>query len=154
MDAPRTRQQRIRDTLNRLEHDIDAWISTADPDLGTPYLIPLSFAWNGQDLLLSTAAATPTGRNLAATGTVHLAIGSTRDVVLIQGSVQVVPSADLPPAEAEQFASKTGFDPRGQNPAYPYFRVAPRRILAWREANEIIGRELMRDGRWLESSPR
>jgi hypothetical protein len=27
---PRTQEQRKQDTLNRLEHDIDAWVATAD----------------------------------------------------------------------------------------------------------------------------
>jgi hypothetical protein len=32
---------------------------------------------------------------------------------------------------------------------YRWFRITPRRIQAWREANELAGRTLMRDGRWL-----
>ncbi|GAA3050451.1 hypothetical protein [Streptomyces glomeratus] len=32
---------------------------------------------------------------------------------------------------------------------YRWFRIFPRRIQAWREVNEMSGRELMRDGRWL-----
>jgi hypothetical protein len=32
---------------------------------------------------------------------------------------------------------------------YRWFRISPRRIQAWREANELAGRELMRDDRWL-----
>jgi len=31
------------DTLNRLERDVDAWVATADPENGTPYMVPLSF---------------------------------------------------------------------------------------------------------------
>jgi hypothetical protein len=49
-----------------------------------------------------------------------------------------------------RFAARTGFDPRGlAPPPYRWFRVSPRRIQAWREVNELPGRELMRDGRWL-----
>lgn len=32
---------------------------------------------------------------------------------------------------------------------YLYFRVTPQRLQAWSEANELDGRDLMRDGRWL-----
>lgn len=42
-----------------------------------------------------------------------------------------------------------GFDPRTRPTPYLYFRVRPRRIQAWREADEQAGRDLMRDGRWL-----
>jgi len=30
-----------------------------------------------------------------------------------------------------------------------WFRISPQRIQAWREVDELPGRELMRDGRWL-----
>jgi hypothetical protein len=49
----------------------------------------------------------------------------------------------------DAFAVKTGFDPRQLTSSYHYFRIEPRRLQAWREANELPGRELMRDGHWL-----
>ena len=52
------------------------------------YLVPLSYVWDGTALTMANLEASPTGRNLAATGKVRLAIGTTRDVVLIEGSVQ------------------------------------------------------------------
>jgi hypothetical protein len=55
----------------------------------------------------------------------------------------------LPRQRGDRFAARTGFDPRGLAPPYRWFRVSPRRIQAWREVNELPGRELMRDGRWL-----
>jgi hypothetical protein len=44
---------------------------------------------------------------------------------------------------------RTGFGPRVLATPYRWFRISPRRIQAWREVNELPGRELMRDGRWL-----
>ncbi len=49
--------------------------------------------------------------------------------------------------ERDAFAAKTGFDPR-QLSDYRYFRIRPRLVQAWREANELNGRYLMRDGEW------
>ena len=72
---PRTPHQRKQDTLNRLEQDIDAWVATADPASGIPYLVPLSFLWDGRTLLVATPASSPTSRNLQATGKVRLGIG-------------------------------------------------------------------------------
>nr|WP_211233005.1 pyridoxamine 5'-phosphate oxidase family protein [Solirubrobacter soli] len=140
--APRSRDQRRRDTEHRLAHDVDLWVATASAD-GAPYLVPLSFDWDGEALLLATPANSPTGRNLAATGTVRLGLGDTRDVTMIEGTVEVV---DVTPEVGDRFAARTGFDPRDF--AYPWFRVTPRRIQAWREVNELSDRELMRDGRW------
>jgi hypothetical protein len=145
--APRSRHQRIQDTLRRLEHDVDCWVATADPSTGTPYLVPLSFLWHDDALLLATPAASPTGRNLRASGTARIGIGPTRDVVLVEGTVRVVP--DLPAEIGDAFAVKAGFDPRELS-SYLFLEVRPQRLQAWREADELTGRVLMRDGTWLD----
>jgi hypothetical protein len=54
-----------------------------------------------------------------------------------------------PALTGDAFATRTGFDPRELDEPYQYFLIRPRRIQAWREANELRGRDLMRDGRWL-----
>ncbi|MFF4014571.1 pyridoxamine 5'-phosphate oxidase family protein [Streptomyces sp. NPDC001843] len=145
----RNAEQRKQDTLRRLERDVDLWVASADADGGAPYLVPLSFVWDGETLLVATPAASPTGRNLATTGTARLGIGPTRDVVMVDGTVTPVELADLPEEEAELFPARTGFDPRGLKTRYRYFRIRPQRVQAWREANELDGRDLMRDGKWL-----
>ncbi|MFI5980118.1 pyridoxamine 5'-phosphate oxidase family protein [Streptomyces sp. NPDC051555] len=142
---PRPLAQRVQDTRRRLDEDIDAWVATAD-GAGTPYLVPLSFLWDGETLLISTAAGNPTARNLRAGGQVRLTIGQTRDVVLIEGSAVVADG--IADDVADAFANKTGFDPRAQR-NYPYFRIRPDLIQAWREVDEIAGRDLMVDGKWL-----
>ncbi|MET7689351.1 pyridoxamine 5'-phosphate oxidase family protein [Streptomyces sp. NPDC005483] len=147
---PRPAAQRKQDTLRRLEHDEDVWVATAPADdSGVPYLVPLSFLWDGSTVLLATPVASPTGRNLKATGRVRLGLGPTRDVVVIEGAVETVTQAELSEEEGDRFASVTGFDPRRLTTPYLYFRVRPQRVQAWREANELTGRELMRDGQWL-----
>lgn len=49
MPTPRSRPQRRRDTEHRLTHDIDVWVASASAD-GAPYLVPLSFDWDGEAL--------------------------------------------------------------------------------------------------------
>ncbi|MGW1502594.1 pyridoxamine 5'-phosphate oxidase family protein [Streptomyces mirabilis] len=150
MNPPaRSPKQRKHDTLHRLENDVDCWVSTAGGAGETPYLIPLSFLWDGTTLLLATPAASPTGRNLRASGKVRLGIGPTRDVVLVEGTAEALEAAALPDGVGDAFTEKTGFDPRGLTTAYLYFRITPRRVQAWREADELTGRDLMRDGEWL-----
>ncbi|MDH6485318.1 pyridoxamine 5'-phosphate oxidase family protein [Streptomyces sp. SAI-127] len=147
---PRLAKQRKQDTLNRLEHDEDVWVATAPDDgSGVPYLVPLSFVWDGSTILLATPANSPTGRNLKATGRVRLGLGPTRDVVMIEGTVDTLTQDGLTGEEGDRFAAVTGFDPRQLTTPYLYFRVHPQRVQAWREANELTGRELMRDGQWL-----
>lgn len=120
-------------------------MASASPD-GVPYLVPLSFDWDGTALLLATPAGSPTGRNLAAGRVVRLGLGDTRDVTVIDGDVETFDT--LPADVGDRFAARTGFDPRTEPTPYRWFRVTPRRIQAWREANELAGRELMREGRW------
>jgi hypothetical protein len=144
---PRSGPQRRRDTEQRLTQDIDVWVASASAE-GAPYLVPLSFDWEEEALLVATPAGSPTGRNLAATRTVRLGLGHTRDVSMIDGEVEFLEIDALPPHRGDRFAARTGFDPRTLRTPYRWFRITPRRIQAWREVNELPGRELMRDGRW------
>jgi nitroimidazol reductase NimA-like FMN-containing flavoprotein (pyridoxamine 5'-phosphate oxidase superfamily) len=146
---PRTSQQRTQDALWRLAHDVDAWVATADPERGAPYLVPLSFLWDGRTLVIATPTSSPTGRNLRASGKVRLGIGPTRDLLLIEGRAQALDAAEVSAAMGDAFADKTGFDPRQLATPYTYYRITPWRMQAWREADELEGRDLMRDGRWL-----
>ena len=149
MPAPRSRSQRRGDTEHRLAHDVDVWVATASAD-GAPYLVPLSFDWDGEALLVATPADSPTGSNLAATRTARLGLGHTRDVSMIDGDVEVLELDALAQEPAARFAARSGFDPRMEDTPYRWFRITPRRIHAWREANELPGRVLMRDGQWLD----
>ncbi|MEU0154329.1 pyridoxamine 5'-phosphate oxidase family protein [Micromonospora fulviviridis] len=145
---PRGREERLRDTRAKLESDIDLWVATSGSPSGV-HLIPLSYLWDGTAFLISTPRASITGRNLLADGRVRLSLGPTRDVVIVEGVAEPVDLADLAPETGDAFATRTGFDPRELDEPYQYFRIRPRRIQAWREANELRGRDLMRDGRWL-----
>ena len=145
----RSAQQRKADTLRRLSSDVDTWVATADPATGAPYLVPLSFLWDGATVLISTPATSPTSRNRRATGRVRLGIGPTRDLVLIEGTVDAeTAAAEISAETGDAFAAKTGFDPR-ELTGYAYFRIRPQRLQAWREANELTGRDLIRGGDWV-----
>jgi Pyridoxamine 5'-phosphate oxidase len=145
---PRSRAQRRRDTEHRLTQDVDLWVASASAD-GAPYLVPLSFDWDGEALLVATPTDSLTGRNLADTRAVRLALGYTRDVSVIDGEVEVLEIDALPQELGDRFVARTGFDPRAEAAPYRWFRIFPRRIQAWREVNELPDRALMRDGRWL-----
>jgi hypothetical protein len=144
----RSRPERRADTERRLAHDVDLWLASASAD-GVPYLVPLSFDWDGEALLVATPADSPTGRNLAATRTVRLGLGQTRDVTMIDGDVEVLEMDALSREQGDGFAARSGFDPRELETPYRWFRIVPRRMQAWREVDELADRTLMRDGRWL-----
>jgi Pyridoxamine 5'-phosphate oxidase len=86
-------------------------VASASAD-GAPYLVPLSFYWDGETLLMATPPDSPTGRNLAATRAVRLGLGHTRDVSVIEGEVEVLGIDVLSQERGDRFAACTGFDPR------------------------------------------
>lgn len=144
--TPRGLEERLRDTRARLETDVDLWLASAGSP-GGAHLVPLSYLWDGTAFLVSTPRTSITGRNLLADGRVRLSLGPTRDVVVVAGTAEPVDIADLPET-GDAFAEHTGFDPRKLDD-YQYFLIRPRRVQAWREADELRGRDLMRDGNWL-----
>ncbi len=137
-ELARTSEQRKRDTLERLEHDVDAWVATAGEAGGAPWLVPLSFLWDGNSLLIATPASSVTGRNLWENGRVRIGIGPTRDLVLIEGTARTLADGELPDEVGDAFAIRTGFDPRQLRPSYTFIRIYPVRIQAWREARATV----------------
>ena len=151
-DDPRSRQRRKADVLATLAGPVaDAWVATAAA--GDPYLVPLTLAWFRERLLLATARSSPTVRNLTASGRARIGFGPTRDVVLIdavlEATIPVVEAAE----EGAAYAAQNDWDPRTAGEAYVFLVLRLERVQAWREENELAGRELMRDGRWLPAEP-
>lgn len=152
VQPPRDQATRKQHVLHLLETEIDAWAATAD-EQGEVCQIPLSFLWHEGRLVFATPEGSVTGRNLARSGRVRLALGATRDVVLIQGGVTAVAADALDPGVGDAFAARHDWDPRGERAGkaggYAFFFVTPLIVQSWREANELKGRTLMRDGAWL-----
>jgi hypothetical protein len=143
----RSPEQRKADTLARLAGDVDLWVASASED-GDAYLVPLSYDWDGATLTVATPRSSPTARNLIRAGRARVALGPTRDVVIVEGPVEaIVIGADAELEDAH--ARATGFDPRTLASEYVYLQITPQTIQAWREANEIAGRDVLRGGRWL-----
>jgi hypothetical protein len=141
----RTRDERRADTLRRLEQDVDCWVASADA-AGNAYLVPLSYYWDGGALVLATPRGSTTARNLLRAGRARVGVGPTRDVVLVDGVVE----EGVDDRTADAHTAHTGFDARAEPEDYVYLRLTPTEIRAWREANELAGRLLMRAGRWLD----
>ncbi len=146
-EPARGQEQRKQDALDRLEKDEDVWVATASAD-GVPCLVPLSFVYDRGTLLLATRRTNPTAVNVTPSGQVRATLGHTRDVVLIEGTAEIVEGADLSAESGKAFADKLGWDVR-ERPAWVYLRVTPYAVKAWREVNELAERDLMLDGSWL-----
>ncbi|MFJ4785679.1 pyridoxamine 5'-phosphate oxidase family protein [Streptomyces sp. NPDC088794] len=140
--------ERVRDAMARLVAERDVWVSTAHPDHG-PHQVPLWFVWDGRAVWMCTGATSVTARNVHEEPRVRLALPDTSDVVLLQGEAECFPDQEVPADAAEAFAAKFGWDPRAEEGAFLYIRVAPRTVRAWHGEPELRGRVVMRDGGWL-----
>ena len=126
---------------------VDVWVATASPT-GAPHLVPVSLAWIDERAVIAVESRSVTARNLRASGAARLAVGPTRDVVMIDATLEdtVDVGSDGPLGAA--YVAQADWDPR-LSTGYVFLVLRPVRVQAWREANEIAGRMLMRDGTWL-----
>jgi hypothetical protein len=126
---------------------VDVWVATASP-AGAAHLVPVSLAWIDERAVIAVEGSSVTARNLTASGAARLAIGPTRDVVMIDATLEnaVDVGGDGPLGAA--YVAQADWDPRLSG-GYVFLVLRPVRVQAWREANEIAGRTLMRDGTWL-----
>lgn len=147
---PRPRSQRIADTRAHLERDVDVWVATSDPHGGPPALVPLSFDWDGDTLLLATLRDSPAGRNMRASGLARLALGEVRDVTMIDATVVEAEMGDIDETRWARYEGRVGWDPRTSGDSYAAYVVRPVAMQTWRESDELAGRTIMRAGAWLE----
>lgn len=139
----RSREQRIADSLALLAQGGDAWLATAGAD--GPHLVPLTLAWDDDagEVVFCTEKASRSVRNIEACPEVRVAVGQTRDVLLMRGTARVADDA----ATAALYKAKADWDPGG-DPAFVYLRFLPVVADAWREVDEMAGRRIMVDGVW------
>ena len=150
--GPRQAAQRISDTLAKLEaHHEDVWVATAGEgsEGPRPHLVPLSLAWIDGCVVVALRSDSVTARNIAATGTARLALGPTRDVVVIDAVAVATVAVDADPELAARYAAQADWDPSGEPEGYCFIRLRPVRVQAWRESDELAGRTLMRRGEWV-----
>jgi hypothetical protein len=153
LPAPRSGAERKADTLAKLStKGIDVWVASAGSAHGVPvaHLVPFSLAWIDERIVIALEAEARTARNIQAQGIARLALGPTRDVVIIDARLEhACAVADALAALADGYANQADWDPRVVRGDYLYLTLRPERIQAWREANELTGRTLMRASRWL-----
>jgi hypothetical protein len=131
----------------------DVWVASASAD-GAAHLVPLSFAWDGQDVIIALKGSSQTARNIVAAARARLGFGTTRDVVIVDtGLVAQVRAVDATDPRVERYAAQADWDPSAldDRDEYVYLALRPERVQAWRESNELAGRTVMRDGNWVDS---
>ena len=148
MAESRTVEARKADVLASLEGQHSMWLASAD-SAGRPHLIAVSAWWDGNDLVMTTVAASRTAKNLTPGQEVRLAGGTPADAMVVDARVIETQAAEEAPDVAEGFAKAMGWDPREVGAGWAFFRLRPSRIQAYRGYEELEGRDVMRDSRWL-----
>jgi general stress protein 26 len=151
MEPPRSTHERKVDVLEKLAMvpgtEKDVWVASASAS-GEAYLIPLTFYWDGMRLTISTPKRSRTARNLQRAGVARMALSSTRDVVIIEGTLEFI-GIDEDDELAAAHTEAAGFNARSERPEYVYIRMTPQKIRAWGGENELAGGTVMVDGQWL-----
>ena len=148
--ATRSGQERKADALAKLTTvEANVWVASASPT-GAVHLVPVTHTWNGSQVVLATEPRSRTVGNLTANPRARLALGETRDVVMIDAVlVEAIPKSEAPTDLAGRYAAQAGWDPQTDSGDYVYLVLVPDRIQVWREAEDLAGRTVMRNGAWV-----
>jgi hypothetical protein len=148
--ASRSSNERKADAVAKLEAvGANVWIASSSP-IGAVHLVPVTHTWNGTQVVLATEPTSRTVANVFANPRVRLALGETRDVVMIDAVlVEAVPGSEASVALADAYATQAGWDPRTDVGQYVYLLFGPERIQVWREVEELVGRTVMQHGSWV-----
>ncbi len=148
--ATRSPEERKADALSKLATvEANLWAASASPT-GAVHLVPVTHTWNGSQVVLATGPRSRTVSNVIANRRARLALGETRDVVMIDAVlVEAVPASEAPAPLTEGYAAQAGWDPRTDARNYVYLVLGPERIQVWREGEDLAGRTIMRNGEWV-----
>jgi hypothetical protein len=141
---PRTSAQRREHAESQLANQHELWLATGSE--AGPHMIPVCYVWDGQHVTMATFEHSPTVTNIRASGTARVAIGHHDDVTMIDGTVELVPVAEIEPGIAEAHA-RVSHDPRVM-PGFIYLRFTPRRVQVWNGFHEFQNRTVMLAGAW------
>jgi general stress protein 26 len=146
----RSREERKAAALAKLAAvETNVWVASASPT-GAVHLVPVTHTWNGSQVVLATEPKSRTVANVTANPRVRLALGETRDVVMIDAAlVESVPGSEAPASLVEEYVAQAGWDPRTDSGDYVYLVLGPERIEVWQEAEDLAGRTVMRNGVWV-----
>lgn len=110
------------------------WICTTRAD-GRPHAMPVWGLWSDGAVMFSTDSQSYKGRNLAARPDIVVHLESGDEVVVVEGRAEWVTQAGLPDSFVGDYAEKYGHTLDVTDPAFGFYRVAPVRVLAWRETD-------------------
>jgi hypothetical protein len=145
----RSPDERKADALSKLAAvGANVWVASVSLT-DAVHLVPVTHTWNGNQVVLATESQSRTAANVTVNPRVRLALGETRDVVMIDAVLaEAVAATEASVALAEGYADQARWDRRTDGGDYVYLVFGPDRIQAWREGEDLTGRTVMRNGEW------
>ena len=120
----------------RLEASRNYWIVSVRSD-SRPHAMPVWGVWFDSTLFFSTDAESVKGRNLKARPDVVAHLESGDDVVILEGTAQLVRDRALLTRFADVYDAKYSFRVDVEDPAFTVFAVRARAALTWVEKDFV-----------------
>ena len=120
----------------RLEGSRNYWIVSARAD-ARPHAMPVWGLWFDSTLFFSTDAESVKGRNLRSRPEVVAHLESGDDVVILEGTAELVRDRALLARFADLYDEKYSFRVDVDDPAFTVFAVRPRGALTWLERDFV-----------------
>ena len=139
---------RKKDVLETLAKNGRFWLGSADP-AGRPHVIAVSAWWESDALVIATLGSNRTARNIEMNPRVTLATGAFNDAIIIHA--QMIESRAVEDSQdiAQGFKKAMGWEPSEVGSGWVFLRLRPTKIQAFRDFEEIEGRDVMIRSRWL-----
>ena len=123
-------------------------VASASPS-GAVHLVPVSHTWNGTEVVVATGPSSPTVANITANPKVRLALGETRDVVMIDAVLVSAVPLLMPRRHWPMGMPPRPGGTRTDEGDYVYLVLGCERIQVSGEGEELAGRTVMRNGAWV-----
>jgi hypothetical protein len=139
---------RKKDVLETLAKNGRFWLGTADPT-GKPHVIAVSAWWESEEFVVATLGSSRTARNIEMNPRVTMATGAFNDAIVIHAQMIESRAVEDSPDLAKGFKAVMGWEPGEVGPGWIFLRLRPTKIQAFRDYEEIEGRDVMLRSRWL-----
>jgi hypothetical protein len=118
--------------LERLVSAPNYWIATTTPD-GHPHTRPIDGVWVDGAVCFGGSPETRWVRNLLANPRLSIHLASTTEVVILEGTGELITDANDPLAEPSAKATREKYPQyfSGETPFRPFWVMRPRIIYAW-----------------------
>jgi pyridoxine/pyridoxamine 5'-phosphate oxidase len=117
---------------DRLTSERNYWAATTRPD-GRPHVMPVWGIWLDETFYFSTDEQSRKGRNLAANANAVVHLESGDDVVIVEGSVEVVTEPSVLGRFADAYDVKYHIRPDMNSLAAKVYCLRPTVAFAWEE---------------------